>query len=95
MQNTIESERERMLWKIAKKRVGFKNHLFMYLAVNTMFWVLWLIGDREQGGLPWPVFASLGWGFGLLWHYMGAYVFNNKASQVEKEFQRLKEKQGI
>jgi hypothetical protein len=91
---TLQSEKERMLWKQAKKRVGFKNHLYTYLAVNAFLWCMWFFTDRGQNeyGLPWPVFCSLGWGFGLFWHFMGAYVLGNKTSQVEKEFQKLKEK---
>lgn len=91
---TIESEKDRMLWKEAKKRVGFRNHLYTYLAVNTFFWLLWIFTDKqdEEHGLPWPVFCTLGWGFGLFWHFMGTYVFENKVSQIEKEFRKLKEK---
>ncbi|MDP1799748.1 MAG: 2TM domain-containing protein [Bacteroidota bacterium] len=89
----IQTDKERMLWKQAKKRVGFRNHLLSYLLVNTMLWVMWFVNGREmEEGLPWPIFCTLGWGFGLLWHFMGAFVFNNKLSQVEKEFEKLKAK---
>lgn len=91
----LESEKDKMLWKQAKKRVGFKNHLITYLAVNAMLWIMWFIGEREEthNGLPWPLFSSLGWGFGIFWHFLGAFVFNDKVTQVEKEFNRLKQKQ--
>jgi hypothetical protein len=90
----LRTEKDQILWKQAKKRVGFKNHLFSYLIVNTMLWVMWFFTGREteEGGFPWPVFCTLGWGFGIFWHFMGAFVFNNKLSQIEKEFEKLKQK---
>lgn len=89
--STIQNEREKTLWKLAKKRVGFKNHLASYLIVNTMLWLMWAFTGREtEKELPWPLFCTLGWGFGLVWHFMGAFVFNNKISRVEKEFEKLK-----
>ncbi|MEI8136580.1 MAG: 2TM domain-containing protein [Bacteroidota bacterium] len=90
----LQSEKDQILWKQAKKRVGFKNHLISYLLVNTMLWAMWFFSGREieENGFPWPLFCSLGWFFGILWHFMGAFVLNNKLSQIEKEFQKLKSK---
>lgn len=90
----LQNEKDIMLWKLAKKRVGFRNHFYMFLFVNGAFWTMWWFGNDKdkEGGVPWPTFCTLGWGFGILWHFMGAYVFHNKTSQVEKEFNKLKEK---
>ena len=90
----LENEKDRILWKIAKKRVGFKNHIYSYLSVNAFFWILWMVTGKETDNFfPWPLSVALWWGFGLFWHFLGVYVFdNNKMNQVEKEFQRLKEK---
>ena len=91
----LQSEKDQILWKQAKKRVGFKNHLISYLLENTMLWAMWFFSGREteENGFPWPLFCSLGWGFGILWHFIGAFVLNNKLSQIEKEFQKLKSKE--
>lgn len=91
----IEEEKDKMLWKEAKKRVGFKNHVVTYVVINTFFWLLWYFtdGQSDHHGLPWPTFATLGWGFGLLMHFSGIYLKGDKASQVEKEYQRLKKRQ--
>lgn len=91
----FESEKDKMLWKEAKKRVGFKNHLITYVCLNVFFWVIWCVtdGQEEKKGLPWPLFSSLGWGFGLFMHFAGTYLKGDKVSQVEKEYKRLKKKQ--
>lgn len=91
-----QEEKDRILWKMAKKRVGFKNHLYSYLTVNVVFWIMWYFTGRESDSIyPWPLSVTGWWGFGLFWHFMGVYVFEGKSNQVEKEFQKLKEKEGF
>ncbi len=91
--SAIQTEKDRLLWKIAKKRVGFKNHLASYFIVNTMLWAIWfLTGQETENGDPWPLYCTLWWGFGLFWHFMGMFIFDNRISQIEKEFQKLKER---
>lgn len=89
----METEREKQLWKIAKKRVSFKKHLASYMIINIMFWCIWFFTDKENedGGFPWPVFPMLGWGIGILFSFINAYVLT-KEGAVEKEFEKLKAK---
>ncbi|MEP6615223.1 MAG: 2TM domain-containing protein [Ginsengibacter sp.] len=84
------------LWQLAQKRVGFKNHLLSYVLVNLFFWLVWYSsGHRHNNdaGIPWPVWPMVGWGIGLASHYAGAYIFP-KSNAVEKEYQKLKNKNG-
>ena len=97
----IDNEKDKLLWKEAKRRVGFRNHLMTYLAVNIFLWVMWYFtdlkhshdDDHHYSNVPWPTFCTLGWGFGLFWHGVGVYMRGNKVDQVEKEFLKLKKKQ--
>jgi hypothetical protein len=92
-ENQLKDPRDRMLWEIAKKRASFKTHLFTYFVVIGTLWVLWAFtGQEDPGGKPWPLWATLGWGIGIVFHYMGAYVFP-KENSVEKEFEKLKKEQ--
>ncbi len=86
----METEREKELWRLAKKRVGFKRHLATYIIINTGLWVLWYFTDykEESSGLPWPIFPMLGWGIGLIFSFLRAYVFVNH-NAVEKEYEKL------
>jgi hypothetical protein len=91
----LKTQKEALLWKQAKKRVGFKNHLYTYLVINGFLWLMWLVKGasiEKEYNIPGPLFCSLGWGFGLFWHYMSAYVFVGKIDSVEKEFEKLKAK---
>ncbi len=94
-QSDLLSAKDRELWKIAKKRVGFKRHLATYIIINTMFWFLWYFTNDEDKGsdFPWPVWPMLGWGIGLAFSYLDAYAFS-KSNAVEREYEKLKGKQG-
>ena len=89
----LETEKERELWKLAKKRVGFKRHLATYIVINAFFWFLWFFTDHNDthAGVPWPIFPMLGWGVGVMFSYLGAYVFV-KHDSIEKEYEKLKNK---
>jgi hypothetical protein len=84
---------DKALWEIAQKRASFKSHLFTYMVVNGGLWLLWYFGNGyERNGFPWPVFPMVGWGIGLAFHYVGAYVFP-KQNSVQQEFEKLKKQQ--
>ena len=89
------SDKDPELWEIAQKRVSFRSHFTVYIVMNLFFWILWYFsGQRTTGGngLPWPVWPMVGWGIGVFFHYMGAYVYP-KNNSVEREYQKLKDKQ--
>jgi hypothetical protein len=85
--------RDADLWRIAQKRASFKSHLATYIIVIGFLWLLWFFtGDRSfNDGIPWPAWATVGWGIGLLFNYLGAYVHTTDA--VENEYQKLKNQQ--
>ena len=82
------------LWYIAQKRVSFKYHLASYIVINAFFWVLWYFSGRHESheGSPWPIWPTIGWGIGLFFHWMGAYVFPAEDT-VEKEYDKLKQRE--
>lgn len=86
----MEVEKDKELWKIAKKRVGFKRHLATYLIVNATLWLLWLFTDSKSD-FPWPIWPMFGWGIGLAFSYRDAYV-HPSSNAVEKEYEKLKNK---
>jgi len=93
LQNQDVKDRE--LWKLAKKRAGFKRHLYIYLVINLFLWAVWYFisgGYHYRSVFPWPAWTTMGWGLGLAFHYAGTYVFPESHS-VEREYQKLKSKQ--
>ncbi len=83
-----------VLWEIAQKRVSFRTHLLVYLVMNGFFWAIWYFSGRHytNRGLPWAIWPTIGWGIGLVFHFVGAYVAP-RANSVEEEYEKLKRNQ--
>lgn len=78
---------DKKLWEQAEARVGFIRHATTYLLVNTFLWIIWYFTTGYySNGIPWPVFASLGWGIGLISHYLKVYVFR-ESQAVQNEYE--------
>ena len=90
LQNTDPNEK--MLWDLARRRASFKTNFVTYIIVNSFFWLLWYFGGGDNNSkYPWPIWPMLGWGIGLIFHYLSAYV-NPKENAVQKEYDKLKYK---
>ena len=91
----MEQQRDPHLWKIAKKRAGFRIHLFTYIIIIGFLWISWALGmySQEEGeNKLFPLYATLGWGIGLAFHYFSAY-HGDKNSLAEREYRKLEEEQ--
>lgn len=87
-----DKQRDRRLWRVAKKRVAFRRHFFAYLIVNSFLWLLWFwqTGGRSYAN-PWPLWVTFGWGIGVAFNYYDA--FHGRGSQaIEKEYDKLNRK---
>ena len=87
---------EEEIYQIARRRVeekkGFFIHFAIYIGVNILLVIIWAAtGD----GFPWFVFPLGGWGIGILFHFLGVFVFSKETAwerrAVEKEVEKLKE----
>jgi hypothetical protein len=78
------------LWDLARRRASFKSHFTTYVIMSVFFWALWYLtgGARYNSMLPWPVWPMLGWGIGVAFHYIGAYV-SPRSHATEREYQKL------
>jgi hypothetical protein len=88
-------EKDEQLWRIAKKRAGFKKQLASYIIVNGFLWGVWWFtsGRRNDEGGYWPIWCCLGWGIGLAFSYYDAY-HDSREQDTIKEYQKLKDQQG-
>jgi hypothetical protein len=62
--------------------------------MNIFFWGVWYFTEEHltSRGWPWAVWPTIGWGIGLLFHFLSAYVYP-KSNAVEKEYEKLKQNQ--
>ena len=89
---TNEQQRDEALWQVAKKRAAFKRHFFTYVIINLFLWGIWFFtGSRTYDGgyIPWPAWVTLGWGVGVAFNYIDAYVANQRDA-VQREYDKLK-----
>jgi 2TM domain len=74
-----------------KAREDFRIHLLIYVLVNGLLWAIWLTTDQNPG-VPWPAFATVGWGIGLIAHWWTVYGVNEarREAEIQKEMRRLR-----
>ena len=45
-----------------QKRHGVQVAIGVFVIVNVALWVIWALNDRDQPGVPWPVYVTVVWG---------------------------------
>ena len=89
METNIPPEmKDQILWKMAKKRAGFKWSFLMYVLVNLMLIGIWYFTSGEENYF-WPIWPMLGWGLGVAIQYFEAY-HGNQFFSVQNEYEKLK-----
>jgi fatty acid desaturase len=90
---------EEEIYRQARKRVeekkGFYVHFAVYIIVNIILVIIWA---ATGAGYPWFLFPLGGWGIGILFHFLGVFVFSRQTDwerrAVEKEAERLRKSGG-
>ena len=94
--------RQKAVQRVRAKK-GFLTHLTVYLTVNAFLWIIWALTASGMFGMgvgmrswPWPIFATVGWGIGLVIHGVSTFAFHGgwEDSEVEKEVARMKKTGG-
>jgi hypothetical protein len=86
MQQDEQSLREKALLSIKKKR-EFGAHLLAYVSVNALLVGIWA---TTGAGFFWPIFPLLGWGIGILFHWLDVYRGEPSESEIAREMDRLR-----
>jgi two-component system, LytTR family, sensor kinase len=91
---TLATDAEIAEARIRKRVRGlaeFYRHLVVYIMVIGFLWVLaWLTGGIRFDGpvwMMWPIFPTLGWGFGLFCHALSVFtgIFSFNAEWQERK----------
>jgi len=89
MNNLIEQK----IIEQAKRRIGFRIHFAVYLGVIILNWVSWAITFNNYPNIKWiliwPMYPTLGWGIGIIIHYVTIF-HSDKLFSVDKEVERIK-----
>ena len=84
------------IYQKAKKRVeeikGFYAHLCVYLVINILIVIIWLV--TSLGFFAWFIFPVGGWGVVVILHALFVFVFNKdtrwEKNAVEKEADKIR-----
>jgi hypothetical protein len=96
----MEPSKDQRLWRMAKKRAGFKRSLFTFIVITAFLWAIWWItGGRHdfnlhRSSIPWPVWPMLGLTVALAFQYFSAYN-GNRSDMVEDEYEKLRKEQNL
>ncbi len=67
------------------RRVGFRIHLFVYLAVQVLLVATWWMTSDGGNVMPWFIFPMLGWGIGLVAHYAAVRPLSANQPQAPRD----------
>lgn len=74
--------------------IGVYRHFLVYLAVNVLIWLLWLLIPNMQALPPIPWVITGGWTIILLVHALIVFLSHNPRQAAQAEVQRqVQEKQ--
>lgn len=83
-QEAYQQAKERIQLKL-----GFKIHLAVYIGVTLLLLIINLSTSSDYLWVKWPIF---GWGIGILFHGLNAYVFTGSTritdEMIRKEMER-------
>ncbi|MBK7305727.1 MAG: 2TM domain-containing protein [Chitinophagaceae bacterium] len=88
----MEEQRDEKLWQIAKRRADFQDSLIGFAVISVICWAVWYFTSGRHTGFnstPWPLWAMLGLGIGLVFKFIKAYK-TDKDTLAEREYEKLK-----
>ena len=66
-------ENDKQIEQEIKAFTGFRIHFTVYFLVNAFAWISWFAGGGSINAEAWPLYLSIGWGLGLIIHFILAY----------------------
>ena len=62
---------------IESLKKGFKIHLIVFLLATPAIWLIWYLTSTAY---PWPLWTTPAWAIGVVFHYLGVFVFKKNKS---------------
>ncbi|NUY81658.1 2TM domain-containing protein [Flavobacterium sp. MAH-1] len=67
--------------KAAKRKtaLGFNIHFLTFLVLTPVVFIVWYLTDTTY---PWPLWSTPAWAVGVIFHYLGVFVFGKKTKYL-------------
>ncbi len=62
---------------LESQKKGFRIHLIAFLLGAPAIWLIWYLTSTTY---PWPLWTTPAWAIGVLFHYLGVFVFKKNKS---------------
>ncbi len=92
-----QSEAYQEAVKRVEAKLAFYKHLALFLIINLLLWVFAIRTLPASATVFYPMWVTLFWGLGLLWHWRAVFVYTSfRVSQhrrqrmIERELRRMK-----
>lgn len=90
----MEENKDPHLWKLAKQRVLFRRHVYLFFAINLFLWIIWIFSyiwqpQPRHWPFPWPLFPTIGWGIAVVFQFWHIYSPSSH-NELEEEYEKLK-----
>lgn len=87
--------RDLHLWQKAKARAKFQSSVVAFVVVNVGLWLVWALTSRHHNEfIPWPLWVTAFWGFGLVMRGIAAYGGFSYEQRTQREYERLLRENG-
>jgi glycerol uptake facilitator-like aquaporin len=85
----VRDEKLERARRIARRKMDFLRHVIIYLLVMA---VLAIINNVTDAGYQWWLWPALGWGIGVVAHFLSAFLYsggNLEKRLVQKELEKI------
>jgi hypothetical protein len=75
--------------KIAAKKMDFIRHFLIYAVVMV---VLAVVNNTTWAGYQWWLWPALGWGIGIVAHFLSAFVYSGGSLEkrlMQRELEKM------
>lgn len=85
----VKDEKLERARQVARRKMDFLRHAIIYLVVMA---VLAIINNVTGGGYQWWLWPALGWGIGVVAHFLSAFLYSGGSLEkrlVQKELEKI------
>jgi hypothetical protein len=89
----VRDEKLERARRVARRKMDFLRHVIIYLVVMA---VLAIVNNVTGGGYQWWLWPALGWGIGVVAHFLSAFLYaggNLEKRLVQKELEKINDEE--